>query len=134
MKKDFFVGPRKQGIPEFAHDGLGSRWYYLRLFSVAPYKGQPHIVQVYRQIIHQTWDKNLNWINQFAYTDDYEVYNKGEYRTGNGGKGAILESLDDAYKFAAQRFEKIGNLWPIIEDVKLIEHFAMPRLLSVSVP
>lgn len=130
MSKDFFVGPRKQGIPEFAHDGMGSRWYYLRLFAVNPYKNRPHIVQVYRQIIHQTWDKNYKWINQFAYSDDYEAYNNGEYRIGGGQPGAILESLDDAYKLAAKRFERIKGIWPIIEDLTAIEYFAMPKLLA----
>jgi hypothetical protein len=138
MKKDFFVGPRKQGIPEFAQDKkLGCRWYYLRLFSVAPYKGQTHIVRVYRQIVHQAWDKDYNWINQFAYSEDYEGYNNGQFSMQSSTvahRDNALESLDDAYKIAAQRFEKISNLWPIIEDVKLIEQFAMPRLLSVSVP
>lgn len=128
--KEFLVGPRKQGIPEFAHDGLGSRWFYLRMFSVNPYKSKPQVVSVYRQIIHQTWDRNLNWINKFIYVEDHESYNNGKFRTGGGDAGILVDDLTEAYQIAAKRFEKLSSIWTILEDVKAIEYFAVPKLLT----
>jgi len=128
--KEFLVGPRKQGIPEFAHDGLGNRWFYLRMFSVNPYKSKPQVVSVYRQIIHQTWDRNLNWINKFIYVEDHESYNNGKFRTGGGDAGILVDDITEAYQIAAKRFEKLSNIWTILEDVKAIEYFAVPKLLT----
>lgn len=128
--KEFLVGPRKQSLPEFAHDGLGSRWFYLRMFSVNPYKNKPHIISVYRQIIHQTWDRNLKWINKFIYVEDYESYNNGVFRAGNGNPGVLVDDLGEAYRIAANRFEKFAKIWTILEDVKAIEYFEIPNLLK----
>jgi hypothetical protein len=114
--KEFFVGPSKQSMPEFAHDGLGSRWFYLRVFSVNPYKSKPHIVSVYRQIIHQTWDRNLNWVNEFIYVEDSESYNNGKFRIGNGGPTSRFYNLEEAYNFAHKRFDSMSNIWTILED------------------
>jgi hypothetical protein len=126
--KNFSVGPRTQSIPEFAYKGLGSRWFYLRLFSVSPYKNKPHIITVYCQIIHQTFDRDLNWINQFAYVEDYESYNNGKYRTGGGNPSVLVDDLKEAYRIANTRFEKISGIWKVLEDKKAIERFAVSDL------
>ena len=122
----FSVGPRTQSIPKFAFDGLGSRWFYLRLFSVNPLKNKTDIVAVYRQIILQTFDKNLNWVNQFAYSEDYEVYRNGKFRNADGRPGVITNSLEDAYSEAAKRYGKLSGIWPILEDNVAIEYLTIP--------
>jgi hypothetical protein len=123
---DFYVGPRKQGIPEYAANGLGSRWHYLRLFSVNRKRDKPYIVSVYRQIIFQCFDRNLNWINEWAYSEDVESWNNGDFRVGEGGPGGRFPTIEEAKDFAAKRYNKLSSLWPVIEDVTAID------LLSIS--
>lgn len=120
--KELSVGPRKQSIPKFAHDGFGSRWYYLRMFSFNPYKNKPHIVSVYRQIIHQTWDRNLNWVNEFIYVEDSEYYNNGKFHIGNGGPASLFYNLEEAYNFSCKRLDNFSSIWTILEDKVYIDY------------
>lgn len=123
----FTVGPREQTIPEWAED-LGSRWAYLRMFSVQPYKNKPHIIYVYRMIIHQAFDRNGKWIPLWAYADDCECYNNGEYRV-NGGSTGQLGDYSEMRQLMERRVARLQSLWPVLEDKTVRDRIVMPHVV-----
>ena len=125
---NFTVGPREQSIPEWAEE-LGSRWAYLRMFAVQPYKNQPHIVAVYRMIIHQAYDRNGKWIPLWAYAEDCEGYNNGKYRTNFGDGIGKLGSYAEMRQLMERRIARLQSLWPVLDNKIARDRIVMPHVV-----